>query len=102
MAEKKVTKKRARTKTGHYKKDDPNTPQNEAWVEVGAEVSPTDAHVWYESREPEPSMFTVAGYNPIRNFAYGTLEWKVKADDVGRFEQNHFFQISRVVKKRET
>tara|TARA_R100001086_G_scaffold59713_2_gene27526 strand:+ start:1721 stop:2047 length:327 start_codon:yes stop_codon:yes gene_type:complete len=28
-----VKKVRARTKKGHYKKDDPNTPENEAWVE---------------------------------------------------------------------
>jgi|TARA_R100001463_G_scaffold50001_2_gene100034 hypothetical protein len=35
-AKKKVTKKvRARTKTGHYKADDPNTPDvNEAFIEV--------------------------------------------------------------------
>ena len=26
-------KKRARTAKGHYVKDDPNTPQNEAWVD---------------------------------------------------------------------
>ena len=26
-------KKRARTAKGHYVKDDPNTPENEAWVD---------------------------------------------------------------------
>ena len=26
-------KKRARTSKGHYVKDDPNTPENEAWVD---------------------------------------------------------------------
>jgi len=26
-------RKRARTKAGHYVADDPNTPENEAWVE---------------------------------------------------------------------
>ena len=28
-----VEKVRARTKKGHFVKDDPNTPENEAWVE---------------------------------------------------------------------
>tara|TARA_R110001632_G_scaffold202704_1_gene325900 strand:+ start:2381 stop:2596 length:216 start_codon:yes stop_codon:yes gene_type:complete len=28
-------KKRARTKTGQFVADDPNTPKNEAWVSVG-------------------------------------------------------------------
>ena len=39
-AKKKVTKKkRARTKTGHYKADDPSTPDvNEAYVEVEEET----------------------------------------------------------------
>lgn len=104
MALKATKKKRARTSSGHFKKDDPSTPQNEAWetvVEAGVKSSPEGTHVWYESREPEPSMFSVAGYNPIRNFSRGTLEWKVKADDTGRFEANHFFQMARVVKKRE-
>lgn len=101
----KATKKRARTKTGHFKKDDPNTPENEAWVEEEpskAEEKPskTEAHVWFESREREPSMFSVAGINPIRNFLHGTLEWKVSIDDVARFEANHFVQNARVVKKR--
>jgi len=28
-----IEKVRARTKKGHFVKDDPNTPENEAWVE---------------------------------------------------------------------
>ena len=79
MAEKKTTKKRARTKSGHYKADDPSTPDiNEAWVnddvptEVLEEVktksawsvATADDHVWYESKEKEPTMFEVAGISP--------------------------------------
>jgi hypothetical protein len=94
----KATKKRARTKTGHFEKDDPNTPENEAWVDEKS--SKVEAHIWFESREREPSMFSVAGINPIRNFLHGTLEWKVSIDDVTRFEANHFVQNARVVKKR--
>ena len=116
MAEKKTTKKRARTKSGHYKADDPSTPDiNEAWVnddvptEVLEEVktkttawsvATADDHVWYESKDKEPSMFVVAGISPIRNFNNGHLEWKVFNDDVARFEQNHFVMNARVVIKR--
>lgn len=55
--------------------------------------------VWFESREKEPTMFPVAGINPIRNFSTGRLEWRVKADDVARFEQNHFVTNGRVKRK---
>lgn len=59
-----------------------------------------DAVVWYESREAEPTQFAVAGYHPIRNFSNGRLEFRVKADDVERFEKNHFVVNSRIVRKR--
>lgn len=55
--------------------------------------------VIYESREREPSAFDVACIRPTRNFSTGRLEWEVEADDVGRFEMNHFVQMSRVVRK---
>ena len=32
-------RKRARTKTGAYKADDPNTPENEAWVKTTSKSS---------------------------------------------------------------
>ncbi|NCW67564.1 MAG: hypothetical protein EBV86_03185 [Marivivens sp.] len=57
--------------------------------------------VWFESREPEPTMFSVAGYASIRNFGTNRLEWEVKFDDLERFMQNHFVKMSRVVKKRD-
>lgn len=55
--------------------------------------------VYYESREKEPTQFEVAGYRPSRNFSTGRLEFKVRGDDVARFEQNHFVKNSRIVKK---
>lgn len=55
--------------------------------------------VIFESREKEPTMFDVAGIRPTRNFSTGRLEWEVAADDVERFEQNHFVQLCRVVRK---
>jgi hypothetical protein len=55
--------------------------------------------VLFESREKEPSMFVVAGINPIRNFSSGRLEWEVPAADVERFSQNHFVMNARVVRK---
>ncbi len=57
--------------------------------------------VWFESREKEPSMFPVAGVDPIRNFQNGRLEWEVPVYDVERFEQNHFVKNNRVVRKSD-
>lgn len=122
MAEsKKLFRRRARTEDGHFKADDPSTPDvNEAWEEVEkkpakktAKAKPKaapakaaeapkkaeDEVVWFESRNQEPSMFMVAGINPIRNFSNGRLEFKVKKDDVERFSRNHFVMTGRVVKK---
>ena len=99
MAEKKAPKlKRARTSTGAFKSDDPNTPDiNEAWEQPPAPKP--SGFVWYESREKEPSMFPVAGINPIRNFTSGRLEYKVETSDVERFEQHHFCMNARIVRK---
>jgi hypothetical protein len=55
--------------------------------------------IWFETREKEPSMFPVAGINPVRNFSTGRLEYRVKSDDVARFEQNHFVINGRVKRK---
>jgi len=110
-------KRRARTNTGHYKADDPSTPDvNEAWedvtlsevtpdVEVEAKPTPKPKSVpdviWFESRNEEPSMFPVAGVSPIRNFSNGRLEYKVMADDLDRFTANHFVMNGRVVRKQD-
>ena len=64
-----------------------------------AAPQPAPDHVWYQSREKEPTMFPVAGISPIRNFSNGRLEYKVGKDDVARFESNHFVQNARIVKK---
>ena len=114
MAEKKV---RARTAKGHYQKDDPSTPDiNEAYVQshspiampkladapkkIDAGMGTLPATVWFESREKEPSQFSVANISSIRNFNSGRLEWEVAADDVERFEKHHFVMNARVVRKR--
>ena len=55
--------------------------------------------IWFETREKEPSMFPVAGINPIRNFSTGRLEYAVDPDDVARFAQNHFVSNGRVKRK---
>lgn len=62
-----------------------------------AELAPQT--VIFESREKEPSAFDVAGIRPTRNFSTGRLEWEVEVSDLERFEQNHFVQLSRVVRK---
>lgn len=102
-------RRRARTSEGHYKADDPSTPEvNEAYVEEDQpQVAPrtrkttekASGPVWYESREKEPRMYVVAGIDPIRNFANGHIEWEVPADDVERFEANHFFVRGRIRRK---
>jgi len=56
-------------------------------------------YVIYESRNPEPKHFDVAGIRSTRNFDNGRLEWKVAADDVERFEQNFHFVRQRIVRK---
>ena len=43
MAEQKTTKKRARTKSGHYRADDPSTPDvDEAWEGVLPDTKETE------------------------------------------------------------
>ena len=102
---------RARTKKGHYKADDPSTPDiNEAYVQdekptpapspAPAPAPTATGSVWFESREKEPSMFAVAGIGPIRTFSTGRLEWEVPAADVDRFTANHFVNNGRVIKKQ--
>ena len=53
-------------------------------------------------RQPEPSMFDVAGIRSIRRYADNHLEWKVMSDDVARFEQDHFIMNGRVRRKVES
>ena len=97
MTEKKV---RARTKKGHYKADDPSTPDvNEAYVQEEKPKKAEPTVVWFESRQPEPSMFDVAGLRSIRRYSDNHLEWKVMSDDVARFEKDHFIMNGRVRRK---
>jgi hypothetical protein len=58
----------------------------------------TPDFVLYETREREPTMFPCAGYNPIRNFQSGRLEYKVPAHDVERFEKHFFVETGRIVR----
>ena len=107
MAEQKTTR-RARTAEGHYKADDPSTPNvNEAYVQDTPDVTPRTRKkaeaqpktITYESREKEPKMYDVAGYNSVRNFSNGHLEWIVDAEDTERFEANHFVNRGRIRRK---
>jgi len=59
----------------------------------------TEPPTWFESREREPYAFEVMGLRPIRNFSTGKLEWEVPADLLELFDQNHFVQNCRVVRK---
>jgi hypothetical protein len=97
MTEKKA---RARTKKGHYVADDPSTPDvNEAYVQETPKKAAAPKIVWFESRQPEASMFDVAGLRSIRRYSDNHLEWKVMSDDVARFEKDHFIMNGRVRRK---
>lgn len=100
-APKAVKKTRARTAKGAFIADDPNTPDvNEAWVQEEVSGSePQTGFTYYESREQEPSSFDCADIRPTRNESSGRLEWKVKNDDVARFESHFFVRNARVVRK---
>lgn len=58
-------------------------------------------YVMFESRDREPTMFTVAGVKPRRNFSNGRLEFRVRADDVERFRKNHHVNNGRIIRKAE-
>jgi hypothetical protein len=67
---------------------------------IKEETASPPSVIWYESRQPEPSMFEVDGVRPIRNFSNGHLEWEVPAERDALFSQHFFVQTARVVKKR--
>ena len=48
-------RKRARTKSGQFVADEPNTPENEAWVTVGGVEASGDT-------DPEPEKFKPMGW----------------------------------------
>lgn len=66
-------------------------------TEPAAPAKPKD--VIFESRNPEPLMFDVAGYSSCRDHTSTRLEWHVRADDVERFKAHFFYQTGRVVLK---
>ena len=73
---------------------------NEAYVqEEKPKKAAAPTIVWFESRQPEPSMFDVAGLRSIRRYSDNHLEWKVMSDDVARFEKDHFIMNGRVRRK---
>jgi len=94
-----MTDTKAKTATTKTKATPKATPKAAPKAAPKAEPKPTV--VWYESRQPEPTQFDVAGYGSIRRFTDNHLEWRVNADDVERFEKNHFYKNSRVVRKRD-
>lgn len=100
MAEAKKTATKKTTSRRSTSADAKTSDVTEAPKKKAPAKPAADAVVWYESREAEPTQFAVAGYHPIRNFSNGRLEFRVKADDVERFEKNHFVVNSRIVRKR--
>lgn len=80
----------------------PRTPKAKAEAKAAAKPDPKPApdFVHFESRKPEPTMFSVAGYRSIRNHSTGHLEWVVPADDVARFEKHHHVVQGRIMRRR--
>lgn len=79
--------------------DKPKTAAKTAPIEAVAPTSQEQV-IWYESRQPEPSMFEVDGIRPIRNFSNGHLEWEVPIERDELFSKHFFVQTARVVPKR--
>lgn len=77
------------------------TPKAKAEAKAAAKPAPrAPDFVHFESRKPEPTMFSVAGYRSIRNHSTGHLEWRVRAADVARFEKHHHVVQGRIVRRR--
>lgn len=55
--------------------------------------------VIFESRNPEPLMFDVAGHRSRRDETGTRLEWVIPAEDAERFSNHFFCQTGRVVPK---
>jgi hypothetical protein len=62
-------------------------------------AAPAKRVVWYESRNPEPTQFDVAGIGSVRDFASGRILWEVTPDDVERFEKHFHFTNGRIRRK---
>ncbi len=57
-----MTKKRARTKSGQFVANDPNTPENEAWVTVGGVEASGTTDNEAEAKPEKPKLMGPTGY----------------------------------------
>lgn len=55
----------------------------------------------FESREREPSAFSIAGIDPERDFSNGRLIFKVKQDQLLAFQSHYHVATGRVVRKHD-
>lgn len=55
----------------------------------------------YESREREPSAFSIAGVDPERDFSNGRLIFKVKQEKLLAFQSHYHVATGRVVRKHD-
>lgn len=55
----------------------------------------------YESREREPSPFSIAGIDPERDFSNGRLIFKVKQEKLLAFQSHYHVATGRVVRKHD-
>jgi len=103
--------KRARTKSGHYKADDPSTPENEAYEEVTPsrvakqKKAPVNTEkkkfVYFVSANQEPAAFDVRmGEDTVDGYwdeGREHVHWKVPHDKVDAMMNHHHVFTGRII-----
>jgi len=106
-----MARKRARTEDGHFVKDDPATPENEAWVEdekpkkAKAKAPPAPAFTWYISSDKETSVFDVQinddRFSGTWDAARQYVRWKIPTDMKDAMALHHFTWTGRIVEDKD-
>lgn len=106
-----MTRKRARTESGHFKADDPNTPENEAWEEAPKKTStrksapkkaaaPT-SHM-FVSANPENAAFDIRIGDDIKikgawDVQRAFVMWRVPSELLDMVNKHHHVWSGRIV-----
>lgn len=104
-----MARKRARTEDGHFVKDDPTTPENEAWVDdekpKKAKEKPTSAFTWYVSSDKETSVFDVQlnddRFSGTWDAARQYVRWKIPTELKDAMGVHHFTWTGRIVEDKD-
>ena len=104
-----MARKRARTEDGHFVKDDPKTPENEAWVDDDkpkqAKAKPASAFTWYISSDKETSVFDVQlnddRFSGTWDAARQYVRWKIPTNFKDAMSIHHFTWTGRIVEDKD-